>query len=144
MTSQPATAMTAYHVCFAVPDLDAAMRELTAALGVSWGEPVESRLETWDYRLVFSREQPHIELISSVAGSPWEAIAPRFHHMGFWASCLDSALRTWEDAGGTMFYDSRTQGRRFGYVDLPASGVRVEAVDEIQREGFLARWARED
>lgn len=140
----PALAMTAYHVCFAVPNLDAAMCELSAALGVSWGTPVESRLETWDYSLVFSREEPHIELISSVPGSPWEADSPRFHHMGFWASCLESTLDTWHAAGGTIFYDSRPQGRRFGYVDLPASGMRVEAVDEAQRENFLATWARGD
>lgn len=133
--------MTAYHVCFAVPDLDAAMNELTEALGVSWGSPVDGRLEAWDYRLVFSREAPHFELISSVAGSPWEAASPRFHHIGFWSQCLDSTLDTWRDAGGTMFYDSRPEGRRFGYVDLPASGMRVEAVDDAQRENFLATWA---
>lgn len=139
-TAMPTDAMTAYHVCFAVPDLEAAMGELTAALGVRWGEPIRGRLETWDYSLVFSREAPHIELISSVSGSPWDTDSPRFHHMGFWAHCLDSTLDKWQDAGGEMFYDSRPAGRRFGYIDLPASGVRVEAVDEAQRESFLSTW----
>lgn len=137
-------AMTVYHVCFAVPDLEAAMGELSAALGVSWGEPIQGRLETWDYSLVFSREAPHFELISSVPGSPWDTDSPRFHHMGFWAHCLDSTLDKWRDAGGEMFYDSRPAGRRFGYVDLPASGVRIEAVDAAQRESFLSTWASGD
>lgn len=137
----PTDAMTAYHVCFAVPDLEAAMGELSAALGVRWGEPIRGRLETWDYSLVFSREAPHIELISSVPGSPWETDSPHFHHMGFWAHCLDATLDKWHDAGGEMFYDSRPAGRSFGYVDLPASGVRVEAVDEAQRASFLSTWA---
>ena len=140
----PTDAMTAYHVCFAVPDLEAAMNELSAALGVRWGEPIRGLLENWDYSLVFSREAPHIELISSVPGSPWDTDSPCFHHMGFWTNCLDSTLDSWRDAGGEMFYDSRPAGRRFGYVDLPATGMRIEAVDDVQRTSFLSTWASGD
>jgi hypothetical protein len=42
-----------YHVCFAVPDLAAAMRDLGAAADLEWGEP------------------PFVELIAGPAGSRW-------------------------------------------------------------------------
>lgn len=41
-----------YHVCFAVPDLDEAMAELTAIAGVTFGEPISSQLGPWPYSLV--------------------------------------------------------------------------------------------
>ena len=77
-------------------------------------------------------------------GSPWDTDSPCFHHMGFWTNCLDSTLDSWRDAGGEIFYDSRPAGRRFGYVDLPATGMRIEAVDDVQRTSFLSTWASGD
>lgn len=130
-----------YHVCFAVPDLRAAMDELTAMAGVSWGEPVHSELGDWPYSLVFSREFPHLELISSVEGSPWHVERPGFHHLGWWTDCLDELPRSWEAAGALPCFDGRDHGRRFLYADAPASGARLEAVDAKQREDFLRRWA---
>lgn len=130
-----------YHVCFAVPSLEDAMHELTAMIGVSWGEPVRDRLGAWPYALVFSAEAPHLELVASTPDSPWGCAAPTFHHLGFWTHCLDDTVDSWLGDGGAMFHDGRQHGRRFAYVDAPRSGVRLEAVDDAQREGFLRRWA---
>lgn len=131
-----------YHVCFAVPDLEKAMTELSEMVGVTFGEPIRSQLGPWSYSLVFTREAPHIELVSSVEGSPWATDAARFHHLGWWTSCLPKTIETWSESGGTMHFDGREHGRRFAYSDAPHSGVRLEAVDSVQRPDFLARWAR--
>lgn len=128
------------HVCFAVPDLEAAMAELEEMLGVTFGDPVRSTLGEWPYSLVFTREFPHIELIRSMAGSPWAVDAPTFHHLGLWTSCLPDTLAAWTQQGGSMVFDGREHGRRFAYVDAPRSGARVEAVDIAQRPDFLAQW----
>lgn len=134
-----------YHVCFAVPDLDAAMHELTDLLGVRFGEPVRDRLGQWPYSLAFTDRAPHIELVSSVVGSPWETNTPTFHHLGWWTSCLADTIDSWTAAPGTtMHFDGRKHGRRFAYVDAPHSGVRLEAVDSIQQGGFLERWVADD
>ncbi|MQY31910.1 VOC family protein [Nocardia aurantia] len=134
-----------YHVCFAVPDLRAAMDELTTITGARWGTPVHDRLGDWPYSLVFTDRPPHIELISSVEGSPWHAPTPQFHHLGWWTSCLpdaditDSPLRD----TATMYFDGRPFGRHFVYLDAPHSGARIEQVDRIQQRSFIDRWTRE-
>lgn len=129
-----------YHVCFAVPDLEEAMAELTEMVGVTFGEPIHSQLGPWPYSLVFTREAPHIELVSSVAGSPWDIGEPGFHHLGWWTSCLPETIEAWTESGGTVHFDGREHGRRFAYVDAPRSGARLEAVDSAQRPDFIKRW----
>jgi hypothetical protein len=124
-----------------VTDLKAAMAELTELTGATFGEPVHSRLEDWPYSIVFTQEAPHIELISSVPGSPWES--PGFHHLGWWTSCLPDTVEQWTEAGAALHFDGQDHGRRFAYVDAPKSGIRLEAVDAVQREGFLAQWAQQ-
>lgn len=131
-----------HHVCFAVPDLRAAMDELTALVGVAFGRPLSSRLGPWPYSLAFTEQPPHIELISSVEGSPWETTTPTFHHLGWWSRCLPETIEHWTDNGGGMRFDGREYGRRFAYVDAPRSGARLEAVDSVQRSDFLHRWVR--
>lgn len=140
--STPVDSPDFYHVCFAVPDLEAAMRELTELVGVRFGEPVHDQLGSWPYSLVFTDRAPHIELISSVQGSPWTTDVARFHHLGWWTSCLAETINTWEAKGAEMHFDSREYGRKFAYVDAPSSGVRLEAVDAGQREGFFRKWAQ--
>ena len=130
-----------YHVCFTVPDLEAAMTELTDLVGVTWGEPIRSQFGDWPYSLAFSTVAPHFELISSVVGSPWHSEQPGFHHLGWWSHCLDETLAGWVDRGAEPLFDGRHHGRRFGYVDAPASGVRLEAVDIGQRKAFVQRWS---
>lgn len=139
--SPPSDGAGFYHVCFAVPDLDEAMAELTAIAGVTFGEPISSQLGPWPYSLVFTHQSPHIELISSVEGSPWEASAPAFHHLGWWTPCLPETIESWTEAGGNLHFDGREHGRRFAYVDAPKSGARLEAVDSTQQADFLERWA---
>lgn len=130
-----------YHVCFAVPDLDAAMRELTELVGARFGEPVHDLLGPWPYSLVFTDRAPHIELIRSVEGSPWQAESAHFHHLGWWTTCLATTIDSWRAAGTEMHFDGREHGRRFAYVDAPNSGMRLEGVDAAQRDNFVRRWA---
>lgn len=125
-----------------MPDLDAAMTELIEMTGVRFGEPVHDCLGEWPYSLVFTDTAPHIELIVSVSGSPWETDVPRFHHLGWWTSCLPDTVDSWSESGGEVQFDGREHRRRFVYVDAPRSGVRLEAVDAVQREGFLRRWTQ--
>lgn len=131
-----------YHVCFAVPDLAAAMDELRDLLGVTFAEPTHSVLGEWEYSIAITAQAPHIELVRGGVGSPWETETPKFHHLGWWAACLDDKISGWEEAGAAMSFDGRDHGRRFAYLDAPHSGVRLEAVDLAQREEFLRRWAR--
>ncbi|WP_274914570.1 VOC family protein [Streptomyces sp. WZ-12] len=74
-----------YHVCFVVPDMAAAIRDLGAAAGVEFSAPRADRIGEWDFRIAFTRgAPPHIELIEPAApGGPWDASeGARFDHLG--------------------------------------------------------------
>jgi len=47
-----------YHLGFVVQDIEAATRDLAAALDVSWSPIREGRLGGWNYRIVFSIDGP--------------------------------------------------------------------------------------
>lgn len=141
LTTSPSLESSFYHVCFTVPDLHAAMHELTELLDVHFGQPVHDQLGPWPYSLVFTRETPHIELISSIAGSPWATTTPQFHHLGWWTPCLTLTIEKWATAGRPPLLDGRKHGRKFAYLDAPHSGARIEAVDATQLTAFQNRWA---
>lgn len=143
--STPATETpTHYHVCFAVPDLEAAMDELHQMTGATFGSPRESTLGPWSYRIAFTDRFPVIELIQGSPGSPWHTDAPRFDHLGWWSPDLDTTASCWSQAGAAMAFDGREHGRRFLYMHAPSSGVTLEAVDATQKADFISAWIRSD
>ena len=101
--SPPAIRNPFFHVGFIVSDLDAAMSDFQAALGIEWRAPVDALvplfgpdgvIESSVYS-VYSEGGPRaIELVQSgrralVAGNGGVS----FHHLGFWADRLTSSSR---------------------------------------------------
>jgi hypothetical protein len=93
-----------YHVGIVVPDLEVAKAHLTELLGLSWGNNVDiagNAVRDGDgrdfevpFRLCFSRQQPHIELIQELPGTIWECNDhSNLHHIGLWSDAIadDSA-----------------------------------------------------
>ena len=85
-----------YHQGIRVPNLERAMDELGAALGVTWCEPQEREQNVWlpdsgaakiPLRFTYSAEGPqHIELLEGAPGSIWDGRAnPGLHHVGVWS-----------------------------------------------------------
>jgi catechol 2,3-dioxygenase-like lactoylglutathione lyase family enzyme len=137
-----------YHVGVVVEDLDAAVADFTAQLGMSWA-PLQNReltvrhkgrLVTTDLRFTYSVEgPPHLELIeaAATAGTPWEP-AGAMHHVGFWAEDLTATAASLQTAGLDLetTYDTPTgELLGFGYFMGPA-GLRLEVVDAARRPGF--------
>ncbi|MGP3775847.1 VOC family protein [Streptomyces sp. SDT5-1] len=135
--------MTAfYHVCFAVPDLERAMRDFRRSAGVEWSEPAGDRLGEWEYRIVFTTGgPPFIELIEGSPGSPWDASGgARFDHIGFWTSDVQEGSRRLEAEGLPVDFSGCPYGRPFAYHQVDSIGARIELVD-VERQGpFLDRW----
>ncbi|MFI9359538.1 VOC family protein [Kitasatospora sp. NPDC053057] len=135
--------MTAfYHVCFTVPDLDAAMTDLTAAAGMSWSEPAAGRIGEWDYRIVFTAgDAPHIELIEAPADGPWgDTSEARFHHLGFWSSDVTAGAARLTAAGFPEAFSGCPYGRPFVYHRLESLGAQIELVDTARQSDFLTAW----
>ncbi len=133
-----------YHVGIVVPELDTAMADLGAALGLTWPTP-QTRRRTFrgpdgafeaELRFVYSVEgPPHLELIEQVPGTPWET-GPGIHHVGVWVDHLAEAAARLTDRGVPVevTYDT-PELQSFTYHRLPG-GLRVELVDRTRRSGI--------
>lgn len=130
-----------YHVCFVVTDLEAAMRDFIVAAGTQWSPVCSDTLGEWDYRIVFSRTAPHIELIEGPPGSPWDASrGARFDHLGWWTHSLATTSGRLAAGGLPTDFDGCPFGRRFAYHRVDSIGARFEIVDTSVQAGFLEAW----
>ena len=142
----------AYHQGIRVPDLDLAMEELGASLGLTWCEPQDRQQAVWmpdvgditvPLRFTYSSAGPqHLELLQGAPGSIWDGReAPGLHHIGVW--CDDVAAGTAElvELGWTLRLAQRGPAEGYGsftYVQ-PPSGLIVELVWSRIRPMF-DRW----
>jgi hypothetical protein len=143
LIQQGAITMSApYHVCFIVPDLDAAMRDLSSVAALTWCEPADGRIGDWDYRIVFSDDgPPFIELIQAPPGGPWgDTSRPRFHHLGFWTSDLTASTQRLATSGFSESFSGCPYGRQFAYHHLESIGADIELVDLDLQPSFLETW----
>jgi catechol 2,3-dioxygenase-like lactoylglutathione lyase family enzyme len=124
-------AQTYFHVCYIVPDLEAAMAELTAAMGVRWQEPRDRASGDMRWRLVYSTGVPPlIELVEGQAGTPWHAAnGPTIHHIGGFTYDLDASIHEIEQAGGRIETDGREISGRWAYLRVPQSGALIELIE---------------
>ncbi|MBB4929564.1 catechol 2,3-dioxygenase-like lactoylglutathione lyase family enzyme [Lipingzhangella halophila] len=131
-----------YHVCFAVPDIQAAMRDLRLASGVEWSPPKSDRIAGWDFQIAFTTGgPPFIELIEAPAGSPWDSAAgARFDHLGFWSTSVLAGSRRLDAAGLPEDFSGCPYGRPFVYHQVDSIGARVELVDTDRQPAFLSTW----
>src|SRR3954465_10541173 len=87
-----------FHVGFIVPDLEAAMEEVHAALGIEWRAPIAAVVpllgphgggEADVYSVYSDGGPPAIELVQSVPGTPLAGNSGvSSHHLGFWTDRL--------------------------------------------------------
>lgn len=134
--------MSFYHVCFAVPDLESAMSEFTAAAGVRWQQPANEKLDQWSYRIAFTADgPPFIELIEAAPGGPWgDTSQPRFHHIGYWTSDIVAGSARLVDRGVPQAFTGCPYGRPFAYHYMASVGAHIELVDAARQSSFLRTW----
>jgi hypothetical protein len=107
--SPPAIHNPFFHVGFVVPDLDVAMKEFRAALGIEWRAPIEATvpllgpegvIESNVYSVYSGGGPPAIELVQSIPGTPLAGNGGvSFHHLGFWTDRLAGSSRDLETHG---------------------------------------------
>jgi hypothetical protein len=135
-----------FHVCCVVPDLEAAMEELTGATGVIWQEVRERQSGDMRWRLVYSAGgPPMIELVEGQPGTPWHSpTGPRLHHWGSFTPDLDAAIAQIEHAGGAVEVDGREISGRWTYMRAPRSGALIELIeaDPAAQELFMTTGTR--
>ncbi|GAA0828059.1 VOC family protein [Streptosporangium amethystogenes subsp. fukuiense] len=144
--------MEHFHYGLVVDDIERAMAEYAAALGLTWadvatravrvagadgGEPVDAVLLA-----TYSRQgPPYVELIQDVRGGVWSG-ASRLDHIGYWVPDLAEGLAGLEASGFTasvQAVDGDGRPTRFGYRRPPSgTGPWIELVDLAVRPQLLA------
>jgi hypothetical protein len=132
-----------FQVGFVVPDLEAAMEELGAALGVELVGPQERDLGDCVLRIAFAQTPPpHIELIEGPPGSLWDATGgAHLHHLGYWSEDMDADSARLEAAGMRLELDL---GFARYHSPAHAAGARIELIDIAHRTDFQSRWGLPD
>ena len=114
------------------------MEELTAAVGVTWRTPHDSRYGDWPIKAVYSIEgPPYIELVQGGAGGPWDTgKGSRIDHIGFWSEDVLRESERMARCNVPVDFDPQSVGRppTFCYHKAVAAGARIEFVDKSQRE----------
>lgn len=97
-----------YHTGIVVDDIEAAMRSFTAIAGYRWtnviGGPFTVRIGEREvempFRLVYSLDAPHVELVQAVSGTPWvPAPGNAVHHVGYFVDDLEATSAALTAAG---------------------------------------------
>jgi hypothetical protein len=135
-----------FQVAIVVPDLEAAMDELSRTMGLTWGRIRPSSMGSWEYRLAFSQQgPPHVELIEAPEDGPWQRDPDgkmRIDHLQWWSADIDADTAKLEADGATVDVDGIALDHPFRYFLLP-SGLRVELIYDPDGEGrknYRTRW----
>ena len=144
-----------FHTGIRVPNLEAAMAEIGAALGVTWAAPMHNPTQAvWtpadgqqslDLKFTYSAEGPqHIELLEGPAGSVWDGReAPGVHHQGVWVDDVTSEVERCVALGWSCVASAAAPDEGYGtYAYLqPPSGMIVELVNSAAKPRFESWWA---
>jgi hypothetical protein len=123
-----------------VEDIEAAIAELSAGLGLEFNEPHESTYGHSHIRVCYSLQgPPYVELIQGQPGSLWSTTGgPHADHIGYFVDDLEASQAKLEAAGAPVDIDGKQFGNRFAYHRAPASGMRIELIDAAKRPSLLA------
>jgi catechol 2,3-dioxygenase-like lactoylglutathione lyase family enzyme len=146
-----------FHVGIRVPDIESAMEELGAELGVSWSSLQHRDQRVWlpgegpttlELQFTYSAEGPHrVELLQGPRGSIWDGNdAPGVHHLGVWVDDVAGETEGFVKAGWTLEIAQQSPEDgcgTFSYVRSP-SGILVEPVSSAAKPMFERWWAGGD
>jgi hypothetical protein len=138
-----------FHIGVVADDIEAAMRDMSRTLGLTWkggSRPMIQELcifgeeRTVDMRIAHSVQgPPHIEVIQSVPGTPWETpTAAGVHHLCFWADNSAEVCARMEASGSRRVLGR--PGADSGYF-LSPQGLYVEIIGRPLRD-YLTAWTR--
>ncbi|MCK0176557.1 MULTISPECIES: VOC family protein [Mycobacteriaceae] len=145
MTS-PLSAADLYHVGVVVSDLEATAARLSAVAGYRWTKTLEYTVPVTTpagdlevpFRLCFSVQAPHLELVAEIPGTLWTA-APggTTHHLGYWVDDIETVSAELSACGFAFEAGPRGDGPPTFAYHLDSGGTRIEIVDRA----MFGDWA---
>src|ERR1700761_4262833 len=102
-----------FHVGVIVEDIDAAIEELSRALGLEFNEPHESTYGDSHIKVCYSLQgPPFLELIQGEPGSMWSTTGgPHADHVGYFVDDLAGTMDHLVESGSPIDIDGTSYGR---------------------------------
>jgi catechol 2,3-dioxygenase-like lactoylglutathione lyase family enzyme len=144
-----------YHTGVVVDDLDATMAWFTKVAGYRWTDVVEVEQSgetpegevTIPMRMVYSGDDPRLELLQTVPGTVWTPADSGVHHLGYWSDDVESDLASLEANGmrcEVKSYNPDGSGALLWVYCKGATGPRIELVGSGMRPFIEYWWASAD
>lgn len=127
-----------YHVGVVVADVEATAARLSAVAGYRWTTPMEYTVPVTTpsgdldvpFRISFSLQAPHLELVTEVPATLWTAEPGRAtHHVGYWVDDVVATSDALIEAGFAFEAGPRGDGPPAFAYHIDADGTRIEIVD---------------
>lgn len=128
-----------YHTAIIVENVEAAMERLTRIAGYRWMQPIEHPVAVWTsdgestvgLRMVYSLDEPMLELIQQVPGTTWmPSPGSAIHHIGYFVDDLHEASQALVGQGIPIEVCGCSGPMRpsgFAY-HVDSDGLRIEVV----------------
>jgi Glyoxalase/Bleomycin resistance protein/Dioxygenase superfamily len=133
-----------FHVGIVVPDLDLAMTEFGAALGLGWRNRITGVTRMWTpagerdipVDAVYSIEGgPHVELIKAIPGTAWEQTG--VHHLGYWSADVVADLERLEADGMSRVAIFTSDETTLAAYARGRSGGLIELINSASKDRIL-------
>ena len=137
-----------YHAGIVVDDFDDALTRFSQTLGYQWCEPVSidqiittpAGEQTVPMRIVYSVDEPRIEILQTIPGTIWTPADSGIHHLGYWSDDVDADVASllangMELEASTPLADGSPL---FAYCHAPGR-TRVELVNRVM-EPMMSEW----
>jgi hypothetical protein len=143
-----------WHTGIIVSDVEASMRDFSAATGCRWAVPSTVTPTIWtphgeiDTTIVYTYsigDEPRLELVVGEAGTPWDV--QRFggaDHVCYWSDDIARDSAALDDLGFPLVatHAGGEGPRGFVYHASPVPGMRIELIDRARKpeiEAWLAQ-----
>jgi hypothetical protein len=130
------------HIGIIVEDLEAAMDEMSATLGVRWLPVQERPNDHTTLRLTFSTEPPLIELVEGSPGTSRDTSnGPHVDHMAYWTARYEEDKQRLVESGMVLDVEGTAPfGGHWCYLSSRTTGLRIELCDVAAFEGWHRQW----
>lgn len=137
-----------YHAGIVVDDFDDTLARFSATTGYRWCEPVSvdqlittpAGEQTVPMRIVYSVDEPRIEILQAVPGTIWVPTDSGIHHLGYWSDDVEadvaSLLATGMELEATTPLDD--ESTLFAYCHGPGR-TRIELVNRVMQP-MITEW----
>jgi hypothetical protein len=137
-----------YHVGIVVDDFDDTLAWFSATHGYRWCESVAvdqvvtttAGEQTLPMRIVYSVDEPRIEILQTIPGTIWIPVDSGLHHLGYWSDDVDADVAVLLATGMDLEASAPLSdgSTLFAYCNGPGR-TRIELVNRVM-EPMISEW----